>query len=44
MNTSEAAGHIAVVTFCGALGLFGGLPGILIGIVIFLAWTMLTKK
>lgn len=44
MNSAEATGHVAVVTGCGLLGLFLGLGGLLVGIVLFMTWTISTNK
>ncbi len=44
MNNAEVTGHLGVGIACGTLGLFFGLGGLLIGMVIFLIWTYLTGK
>lgn len=44
MNNAEVAGHLGVGIACGSLGLFFGLGGLLVGIVVFLVWTFFTSK
>ncbi len=44
MNSAEAMGHVAVASSAGLLGLFWGLGGLLVGIILFIAWTISTNK
>lgn len=38
METPEAMGHVAVLTLAGVIGLFGGPWGVLVGLVLIIAW------
>ncbi len=41
---NQAGGHIAIITILGSFGMWFGLGGVIIGVILFILYTILTNK